>query len=670
MEDFIDWVPVYTGDQSLPLETYLQKVSSFCTFYDLSPRKQLLLAENRCSGPAAAALAGKSFSTLTELRQTLEDALCRTDEDSFNTFCRVKQAPLETVSAFSLRVQSAFQRTSVSDAPFLLRTVFLKGLHTDLQQQVYRLAPVSFEDAVAKAKTLEADNCSMASPAWSRPAQEAAPVPRPCQRRTSQHNRQPTLPSEPQLCYEADDLSFQLEQTTDHVTELLHAFEAAQGSAGPHDPTASCDFFELADPPAVPACQLSALDAIARPLRSFLDRTMQQPDLPDAVMYQLDHCSSVLCGLETAILTGSRSPVPASPIVQTATVHQPDAQSLPRYSESPFLTVRSSPLPLEAFEPAQPAQPPVRPSFTALDMAEAPTVQDSKLHQHMTVSSATPAGCLPGDFVATHAPVESEDVVFCHANGAEHSSVCIGADATAQLLEPISAAPDASLPAESHAAHHLSAGVLDLPSAAAQPLQFIPEEVASLPCEPLASVPEHFHRAAEEAVAPLTLRKADHEPVRHRDLGTAAIVLHAGSFKATATSSDPSHMSSSSDLTELGHGSSFPPHTLSSSIVPYISFDPGGLSSRHNHFTTGDGVMPQTDTHEHSWMPGTGITLVIGRGDCIYDRTHDTSASAANSRFIDIAFMLESALLQIMIMVAVIMYSAGLPYFTEPPDPG
>ncbi len=78
MEDFTDWVPVYTGDQSLPLETYLQKVSSFCTFYDLSPRKQLLLAENRCSGPAAAALAGKSFSTLAELRQTLEDALCRT----------------------------------------------------------------------------------------------------------------------------------------------------------------------------------------------------------------------------------------------------------------------------------------------------------------------------------------------------------------------------------------------------------------------------------------------------------------------------------------------------------------------------------------------------------------------------------------------------------------
>ena len=58
MEDLDDWVPAFSGDKTLSVDSYFQKLHSYCDFHDLDARKELLLAQHRCVGTAAANLSG------------------------------------------------------------------------------------------------------------------------------------------------------------------------------------------------------------------------------------------------------------------------------------------------------------------------------------------------------------------------------------------------------------------------------------------------------------------------------------------------------------------------------------------------------------------------------------------------------------------------------------
>ena len=133
MEDLDDWVPAFSGDKTLSVESYFQKLHSYCDFHDLDAHKELLLAQHRCVGTAAAILSGKSFTSTSHLRSALEDAFGSSVEDAFKSFCQVKQDFREPVVAYADRLRLAFQRTPVSGATYMLRTVFLHGLQPHLE---------------------------------------------------------------------------------------------------------------------------------------------------------------------------------------------------------------------------------------------------------------------------------------------------------------------------------------------------------------------------------------------------------------------------------------------------------------------------------------------------------------------------------------------------------
>ena len=277
MEDLDDWVPAFSGDRTLSVKTYFQKLRSYCDFHDLDARKELLLAQHRCVGTAAAILSGKSFTSISDLRSALENTFGPSEEDAFKSFCQVKQDFLEPVAAYADRLRLAFQRTPVSGATYMLRTVFLYGLQPHLQQQVLSLAPASFEEALAKAKIVEADLYPLASavaPAWSDSSQDPA-VPAPRRRQRSHQQAQPapeTAPAspvpQPQLSYEALDFSTELVRTTEALQDLLQSTAVSQGSPVAGDPMVASQYFQLVDYPAPPDDRLNLLDAVASPLRS------------------------------------------------------------------------------------------------------------------------------------------------------------------------------------------------------------------------------------------------------------------------------------------------------------------------------------------------------------------------------------------------------------------
>ena len=160
-----------------------------CACYDLDARKEPL-AQHRCVGTAAAILSSKSFTSISNLRSALEDAVGRLEEDASKSFCQAKQDFLEPVTAYADRLLLVFLRTPVSGAAYMLRTVVLRGLHPYLHEQVQSLAPALFEEALAKAKIVEADLCPLASavaPTWSGSSQDPAV---PARRRRSRSHKQ------------------------------------------------------------------------------------------------------------------------------------------------------------------------------------------------------------------------------------------------------------------------------------------------------------------------------------------------------------------------------------------------------------------------------------------------------------------------------------------------
>ena len=378
LEDLRAWVPVFSGDQSLSLDAYQQKVHSYCTFYNLSTSKEQLLAEHRCVGAAAAPLSGKSFTSISELRQALQGAVGRSEEEAFEELCRVKQHPSELVTTYADRLRLAFERTSVSGASFILRNVFLQGLQPNLQPQVCQLAPESFEEAIAKAKLFEAEQCHVyptESPAWDCPLQDTvAPVRRPRSARQPQQDpsapaarsqppRAQHPPSTPQAAaqqhsYQAATLCAELTSTTEQLQELLAAYEASQGSAVVGDPTAAppaaSQLFILDTPPAPPSL-LQSFSTVAFCLYSSLDEARHQRDLPRATIAQLEHCSDLFQGLAATYLSSSQGPQ------SQACLYDFSAQQEP--AETP-LTLRDSPSAAEPCEPAQPAVQPCQPAVS------------------------------------------------------------------------------------------------------------------------------------------------------------------------------------------------------------------------------------------------------------------------------------------------------------------
>ena len=240
MEDLDDWVPAFSGYKTLSVDSYFQMLYSYCDFHDLDARKDLLLAQHRCVGTAAAILSGKSFTSTSHLRSALEDAFGPSEEDASKSFCQVKQDCLEPVVAYADRLRLAFQRTPVSGATHSLKP--------HLQQQMLSLAPASFEEAPAKAKIVEADLYHLASavaPAWSASSQDPA-VSAPRRRQRSHQQAQPAQASpettpvssvpEPQLSYEALGFSTELLRTTEALQDLLQSTAVSQGSPVAGDP--------------------------------------------------------------------------------------------------------------------------------------------------------------------------------------------------------------------------------------------------------------------------------------------------------------------------------------------------------------------------------------------------------------------------------------------------
>ena len=127
MEDFEDWLPAFSSDRALSVDSYFQKLRSHCNFHDLDARKKLLLAQHRCVGTAAANLSGKSFCTTSDLRSASRDAFGPSAEDVSKSFCQVKPDFLEPVAAWADRLCLTFQQTTVSGARCMLRTVSYKA---------------------------------------------------------------------------------------------------------------------------------------------------------------------------------------------------------------------------------------------------------------------------------------------------------------------------------------------------------------------------------------------------------------------------------------------------------------------------------------------------------------------------------------------------------------
>lgn len=694
--DLYDWVPVFSGDQSLFLDVYFQKVHSYCVFHDLSPRKELLLAEHRCVGAAAFALTGKSFNSLTELRSLLEDAFDPSQEDAFTAFCQVKQGTCEPVTAYADRLRQAFERTPVSGAAYLLRRFFVQGLQPTLQQQVLQLAPDSFGVALAKAKVFEADTyqaASLVSSGWPGPSQEPS-VPRSRQGRAHKQAQRtaPTqvrsLPpsaqtAEPERSCHAADFSTELLNTTELLQDLLQSCEASQGSPVVGDPTAACQLFQLVDPPATAARPLSILEAVASPLRSFLDRALHHGDLPPAVLHQLEHCQTQLQGLES-ILARSESPLSDAPL--------PQAPIKPDYAEQHLseqaLTARDTSIPpsvSESSEPAQPLPEPCRPSSFAVDPsseaeAEAPTTEDPELSHQVKQQ-------LSEDYIHADLPsaaVASETIAPCVVE-APTSNISLPGEAS--LVQHLGIQPLASdhSPPISHAQaqpeasheHCCNSGMSLLPGAAAKHLPTTSTSPHML-CEH--PVPACLTSDPNPAI-PITLIKAGRGPKMRPELDTAASVMIAGFshedtpgpsvlVTASAMADRPDHISS--NLIHIVD----PQQPSTATTVHQDScptLDPRGLWMLHDFTPKGDLVTTECPASlAHTLIPGTDIVLVLGRRDDYIINCFDSLhlPFAAFHGLVSSASIVWVPHLRFILPVSALVHLSALPSFTEPPDPG
>ena len=328
------WVPSFSGDTSLSLDLYLCKVREFCVFHDLDESKQVLLAKNRCTGSAEAVLRGKSFASIPELRSCLEASLDSTEEEAFAALTSIRQGFHEPVTAFADRLRLASQGTVVKEAPFLLRRLFLQGLLPTLQQQVARLAPDTFELALAKAKIFEADQRSdhhlrayAGSPAFTgRMQAQGARVPGRAPRPLPERTVQPVVPEVAHLDF--DDIAVQIQH-------IQHAFQAIQGSPRSESyPTAHLHLYEHVD-----CSPVTNLRQTASRLSCLLNQSVHQPSLSAESALQLERCQSALCDLQACISESSQ---------------QSDLQ--PAFSQSEPAASISESLPLEQYD-SDPRQP-------------------------------------------------------------------------------------------------------------------------------------------------------------------------------------------------------------------------------------------------------------------------------------------------------------------------
>ena len=179
----------------------------------------------------------------------------------------------------------------------MLRRVFRRGLQPYVQQHVLLLAPASLKEALAKAKPVGADLHPVAStvtPASGFSQDPAVPAPR---RRHGAHQQPQTSPAsplpEPQLPYEALDLSPERLRTTEALQDLLQSATASQGSPVVEDPTAAFQLLLLEACPADDITLQSFFSSVCSLLPS-LEEVLHQSDLPPVMVAQICHCVSLL----------------------------------------------------------------------------------------------------------------------------------------------------------------------------------------------------------------------------------------------------------------------------------------------------------------------------------------------------------------------------------------
>ena len=704
MEDLYDWVPAFSGDKTLSVEAFFEKLHSYCDFNDIGARKELLLAKHRCVGPAATVLSGKSFASTSDLRSALENAFCLSEEEAFNAFHQVKQDFLEPVTAYASRLCLAFQKTSLSGATFMLRTVFLQGLQPHLQTRVLSLAPASFEQALAKAKTVEADLHPVAStvaPASGSSQDPAVPAPRRRQRSHQQPQTSPVFPTpEPQLPYEALDFSPELLRTTEALQDLLQSAAASQGSPVVDDPAAASQLIHL---DASSACRidditLQSFSSSVCCLLPSLDEALHRHDLPAAMVAQLCHCVNLLQRLTTILFPSSQSPQ-----CETAPVEDDLSPAHQDPAEFP-LTLRDSSNSLSAARPVEEFQPDLQPCQPAIANSSPAAARVQKSHAAI-FNPAQQVPALPSDeevmsscMETTLTLLKADNPVQAVRHDAEPSEKLqsIGEVHVPDQLEVICndapdiprssasvriSSPNADLPLP-HVPHLKSANVA-VPASAANP------RGAVMHCEAVIPAQTALPCTDVSPAASATLIKAGRGLIMRsrQNLGTVGILMIAGPAENRTVISFPIPSIASAAST-LFHPAQLPAETCSKSakiIIPhqstnqshthrsaFLTFDPGGPRIRQDDCTSGDLIASKCPEHAtRGWMPGTGIVLVCGRDSYNLFDADERCQGPIIPFFITAAVAFLQPSFPILVSaVSVIVLLTTFPSFTEPPDVG
>ena len=580
------------------------------------------------------------------------------------------------------------------------------------------LAPASFEEALAKAKIVEADLYPLASavaPAWSASSQDPA-VSAPRRRQRSHQQAQPaqaspeTTPAssvpEPQLSYEALDFSTELLRTTEALQDLLQSTAVSQGSPVAGDPGVAYQYFELVVPPAAAHPRPDFLDAVASPLRSFLDSALHHGSLPADVLAQLDHCSAVLNGLQSALLA-SDSSLPERSCRQTLLEHTPDVCQL---SEQPQMIPRSfasaEPV-LGQCAPSQQSLQPLTPSAGSEPCATAAvnvnftaeaTSDDLKAPEQVHAPSPD---CLPGDAHHGDAPATaaSEGLTSCLAAGPNLDARSSLPDEVAafQCADSLPSAPDASsslvhVQARLPAPAGRTSPSADIPATAiaAKSTNPLPSSRALvLPCEPSSPAGPSMPASDAKPALPMIPIKAGRGVKMRQKLGTAAVVLVAGPSEDVAANSNLFVASTPplSNSVVFVYNKNLQQHVISARAFgglaqQCVSFDPGGKLLEPQNLSQGDGMSANPlICCSTGCMPGTGIVLVLGEGHehvigSVYNyhnfglRSADIYGQPVSFIMPATATILQSSLLVIDFPVSAIVLLAALPSFTEPPDVG
>ena len=137
---FEQLVPQFSGTGAVTIDDLFDGVSRFCEINDSFAEKQVCIAHARCTGTAKAALSGKTFTTVEELRAILEANFGRSEEEHYYALTKVKQSHGESVAAYSNRVRLLFERSKLTVQP-LLRDAFMQGLLPRYALQRLRLVP-------------------------------------------------------------------------------------------------------------------------------------------------------------------------------------------------------------------------------------------------------------------------------------------------------------------------------------------------------------------------------------------------------------------------------------------------------------------------------------------------------------------------------------------------